>query len=272
MQPPSGETPPPMQPMSSPPDAVAYPRAGTGGLGGGYRRPPGAYFDFIGIAWEVIRANLGTWMACSLVYLIISYAVNIPFAFITVPLSQSLQRNVTSAGFALYILLSLGSGIISYAVSWPMFVGMGLMGRRAAYGLPINFSDAFFPYRRFLSVAVSAIIAYVVVIAGFVLCILPGMAAGGLFALTPFYAAEGESVGDSLGHSARDCRPFFIPLIFLYFVASLVSGLGAILCIVGVLVTLPILAIVLGLTYDTIRPLQLPPVPVSPYGYGAPQS
>ena len=75
------------------------------------------------------------------------------------------------------------------------------------------------------------------------------------------------SAPEAIVGSLRLLRGQWIKAIFFYFVASLVGGLGALLCGVGLLVTYPVFLISVALGYMAL--MEPPPALVSPYS--APQ-
>lgn len=250
----------------TPPGFASYPRQsmGTG-------RPPGAYFDYISRAWELIRADMGTWVACSLVYIVATYAMSIPLSFVAnIVAYGSIFPTPGTPPSPLALGLSLLVGVVPYFFFYPMQVGMALMGRRASYGERVTFGEMFAPYRRFGSVGVTSLITYFAILLGLLILFIPGLIAMALFSLAPLFAAEGEGPGEALSHSVQASGRFFLSMVALVFAAGLLSVLGACLCGIGLLFTMPILPIVLGLTYDTIRPLNTAPVPIPSYGYGTP--
>ena len=229
-----------------------YPRMNPGSFG---VRPPGAHFDFVGEAFNIVRSDFATWGVVSLLCLVATYAVSIPLSLLSNVVTYGSIIGGGSGFNPLGLLLTLVSSAVSYSVTYFLSVGIGMMGLRASRGETVTIGDLFRPFSRFVPVFAVSLVASFAVYLGLVLLIVPGIVATGLLALSGFAAYDQNlSAGDAIRWSVERSKPHLWAIFGLVFVASLVSGLGVILCCVGLLFTFPILGIVMGLTYGTFVP------------------
>lgn len=247
-----------------------YPRAGAAQIG---QRPPGAHFDFISESFTIIRSDLGTWVAVSLLTLLVTYAVSIPLSFVGNLLTYgSFLGGAAPGASTVPNLLGVGFSIVTtaltYALSFLLLVGQGMMGLAAARGARPQVMDLFAPFRLFVPVFVTSLAVSILIFLGLVLLILPGIIAVGLLVMAPFAAYDQRlSPGDAIRWSVEQSKPHMWGIFGLGFVASIVSGLGVLLCCVGYLFTAPVFGIVLGLTYGTFAAPSLAPfMPYPPTG------
>ena len=244
-----------------------YPRAGVAAHGPG-QRPPGAHFDFIAEGFNIIRADLGTWVAAVLLQTLAITAVLIPLYAVLIGATIAGGSN---PGAALQIV-STGGVIVLYAVTLTIslmtYLGMGLMAMQAGRGERPQVGEMFAPFRRFIPVFLTCLVVSFIVLLGAAFFLLPGIIAFGLFALAPFAAYEQDlGPGDALRWSLENSRPHMWSIFGLAFVAYVIAQIGVYLCCVGYLFTGALPGIVLGLTYMTFRnPAPGPFMPYPPSG------
>ncbi len=251
-----------------------YPRANIGPSGSSVgQRPPGAHFDFISESFTIIRNDLGTWVATSLVMLLIGCAVGLPLGLLqNVALYGSPLGSPNASWSQMFAPAAIGLGLLVnsfvYALSFMLTIGIGLMGLKASRGERPQVPELFAPFRLFVPVFLTCLVVTVMIYLGVILLIIPGIIVVGLFSLAPFAAYDQRlSTGDALRWSLENCRPHLWGIFGLFFVAAVISGLGICACYVGYLFTAPILGIVMGLTYGTfVAPAPASFMPYPPAG------
>ncbi|MER3496637.1 MAG: hypothetical protein C4320_07615 [Armatimonadota bacterium] len=228
-----------------------YPREGAGF---GTARAPGV--ADIGRAWAIITADLGQWVLVSLVTLLIYFVFAVPVQFINAVLLGNMRGN-EATGFVASSVLSMLTSIVPVTIYTALFASMALMGRRASYGEPVGIADLFATLPQLLPLMGVSLLVTLITLIGYILCIIPGLIAYALFGLATIVCADQKlPVMASLQWCLDRVRPHIWPMLGLVIVASIVAGVGVLLCGVGILITLPIYPIVLGLTYDRFVPLR----------------
>ena len=258
-----------MSDYSPPPNGPSgysnYPRSSYGGGDPGYnpyQRPPGVYFDVIGQAWTIFQSNMATWVLSVLVAGLCYYAIAIPFNiaqfFMQGGMSQfepgatHVRTNPFDIG---QIIMSMATGTIIGAFGNVLMAGLFLMGVKQARGEYVQVGDVFMAFRRFGSVVGGNIVTSILIIAGFVCLIIPGLFLVGLLIFVPVLIVD-RNMGtiEAIQECWDKLRPYAFSLFGLTFVLGLIQLLGVCACCIGALFSMPVYAIALGLTYNNLFP------------------
>lgn len=260
--PPPGEVPPPPPPGAGyppppPPPGAGYPPPPPGAgyppppPGAGYPPPPGYYppvvpaparapfsaTDAIGYGWQGFKANIGPLAIIGLVLLLASGISNW--------LSQGFDNRILGISGSLlsaFISLVIGLGLIRAALAI-------LDGGRPSVEQLVSTKDVI-PY------LIASLLVALIVTVGLFLCVIPGLIAG--FLLQFYGYAIIDKKADSVT-TAPESTPIGAirasfevvaanigPLILLAVLCFLLNMVGALLCGVGLLVTLPVTAIAIA--------------------------
>lgn len=259
-----GPTPPSAPPSSGVEFTSPYPRSGVEGTA--YSQyPPGIYFEFIGRSWEYIKANLGMWVVATIVFYMASFAVSLPMSFIGQLLGFGSFTGAVpeSVNIAALIGFQILSTFVQLALVAPLSAGMVCMALEQIDGKPMNIATMFKPFTCFIPNALGGLLSYMVIMLGFICCLVPGFYLLGRLAFVNVIITEQRlSASDGFMKSWETMAPYAWPMFGLYFVASLVSGLGVCACGIGLLVTVPFLYLTLAQQYRVL----FPAAPVSATG------
>jgi len=119
----------------------------------------------------------------------------------------------------------------------------------------IAIGDMFSGFRRMGSLMLGTLISTLAVDIGFALLIVPGIFLMGALVFVPLLILDqGMSPIDEVTRSVDTLKPHAWAMFGLVFVASLLAGLGACLCGVGVLFTAPIYLVTIGISYNNFFP------------------
>ncbi len=262
--PPAGDSPPPPPPAAAypppppppgagyPPPGGAYPPPPPPPPGATYPPPPGYYgppvtpapqrapfsaTDAIGYGWKGFTANIGPLILIGLVLLV-----------------ASILSNWLSQGFESWLVTFIGS-ILSAFIS--LVISLGLIraalaildGGRPSVEQLVSTRDIG-PY------IIASLLVALVVTVGLILCIIPGLIAGFLLQFYGYAIIDRKS--DSVTTAPQSSptgamRASFEvvaanvgPLILLAVLCFLLNLAGALLCGVGLLVTMPVTAIAIA--------------------------
>jgi len=261
-------------PTPEPPQFANYPRPSQGApIWNG--RPPGVYFDAIGDAWRIFQQDAGTWVGASLVVGIIYVILQIPSQVIQFshlsPATASDGPFGPAASLPPELLLAvIALGLLAGLLHYCMLVSMMRMGSQAALGLPVSLGDIFYGFRRFASYAGAYVTMGFAVGLGSMLCLVPGIYLGGALAFAPLVAISTDlSAIDSIKTTFQAAKPHAWAIFALLFVLGLILIAGVFACGIGVLLTLPIYCIALGIHYNYFFPpvLSGEPAPYEPGFY-----
>jgi uncharacterized membrane protein len=231
------------------------------------------YFDVIGEAWNMVRRDLGTWVATALVSMVIYgvvYAVMVG-AQMAVGLSTTGSIDATGStnpgALGLNLVINVMTSIVTNGFYFIVIAGMANMAVMQLRGQTIGVGDFFRPFQRFGSVLATGMLVSLATVLGYAACIVPGVYLTGALVFSTLIAYD-QNVGpvEALRRSFDATRGHAWMLFLLVFLLGIVSGLGLCACGVGLLFTLPIYAVGLGMHYHYF----FPPVATG-YGY-APQT
>lgn len=216
-----------------------------------YGRGPGVYFEAIGEAWDLVRQDLGHWIAATVVLLAVTYGLSIPLTFLTqslIPTRGSFDDMMT--GLGKYYVIQMLVSIVPTALSYVLIVGMVSMGVRKARGEYINVGMIFEPFRRFGSLFLTTLLFTLVTYAALFVCCLPTFFFTPVLLLMPTVAYLQE-LGpiDALSVTFDACKAHWLGLLALTLVTLLLAFAGVIVCCVGVLISVPIALVTYSIHY-----------------------
>jgi uncharacterized membrane protein len=238
-----------------------YPRGDAGNAN--YAMPtrgPGVYFDYIGIAWKMITKNPSVYIVGGIVMLIAAVAVQLPAQVVSMIMGGSKvtvdpTTGATSGGPSLALIpVTLVLSLVSTAVTTALMAGMSLAAIEEADTGSTRFETLFSGFKNFGNLLVGSILYTLAIYIGMLFCLVPGIYLSGALSLTLLIIIkEGVSGVDGLKASMERMKPYAFSMFGLTLVSTICSGLGAIACGIGLLVTWPIYSIVVGLTYRDFR-------------------
>lgn len=212
--------------------------------------------DAISRAWTIVTKHLGPYAFCCflagipvIAAYILGFSLMIPFIQNDTPLAAFL-------GFGIYMVVVL----LGMTVTSVITAGMVAMTLKALRGETPEISDISegFVSKPFGLIG-AALINGVGVTIGSYLCYFPGFIIGGLWLLTvPMMLDKKLGTIAALKESFKWMQPHWMMSAVLFFLISLVSGLGALACGVGILVSMPMYFAVTAIVYEDLRKAQNP--------------
>jgi len=232
------------------PEQNPYPRPDFGG-GTTMLGPRKVDFAVIGEAFNILTKNVGPVVMCGLIaFLPVGIAGFLGWSLVLGVAMANPDPNNPMAGLMAQLVFML------FMVAGLAFAGIGNYGAATIAlnhrrGNPITMDMATAGLKRFFPSLVFALLQSLAIQIGSMCCYLPGFILGGL--VTPGFAvlAEDESagVGDAFTKSIETMKPQLWMATALYFVLSLIAGLGVIACGIGIIATFPLLAMGMTLAY-----------------------
>ena len=257
--PPAGQVPPPAGGYQTPPP-------------GGYGTPPtpgqqpwdlGSTLSW---AWAKFQPNMGPMIIAMLGVVLPIIVIEVIGFFIVGALTSSAHYdcNYDSNGFATscgyeggtsFIVSSLLFLIVGFlAFLYFQIVGAGFI--RASLGVtegrPFAVSDVF-KFDKIGPVVVTGLIVAALTLVGFVLCYLPGIIIAFLLQYSLFFLVDKNLAPmDAIKASFNMVKDNLGTTILWYIVGGLVGGIGAVICGIGLLFTLPIYMLGTAYTYKKL--------------------
>jgi len=185
-------------------------------------------------AWARMRSNLGSLIVIILVYLI----VNAVLGFLSVRLE----------GIGSVIL-----GIVEIAVGIIMSMGLLNISLKLANGESVNVGELFQTVTPFFSFLFASILYALIVIAGTILLVFPGVIWTLKFYLYPYYVIDqGMGPVAALKASAAATGGAKWDMLGVIYVLNVVVFLGFFALVIGLVATIPTAAIAYALMYKKL--------------------
>ncbi len=157
-------------------------------------------------------------------------------------------------GFVIIIALISASSVVYFGpliLGGPLSLGYYKMVRDAIAGRRVELGDLFHGFHRFLPAFLAYLVIAIFSIIGTVLCIIPGILVGIVYAPVYLFILDGENdFWQAMESSRKMVMDNFMQWLLLTAVLFLLNLGGLLLCCVGILATAPMSAIVIALAYD----------------------
>lgn len=151
-------------------------------------------------------------------------------------------------------------------LAYPAYAGFFVVADKIRKNEPYSFDDFFGGFReRFGQLVLATLIGGLLVVAGLILCILPGVyLAVGYSLVIPFLLFYTGDFWQALELSRKLVTRNWFGFLALVIVAGILSSLGVILCFVGVFLTMPVFYLTMYAAYEDIvgtgpKPLEVTP-------------
>lgn len=242
--PPAGGYPPPGQGPGGFPPPPPYGGPGQPGFGGqsGFAGQPGfggqpatvSVGDALGYGWARFKGNAGVWIGMCLIAVVVSGVINAAFSWDRYTNSDDLT---VSASFS---LLSIIGSLVSVIVSIIFQAAFTRGALSETDGVKPGFGD-FFRFKALAPVFGVAILVGLINAVAFILCFLPVLITGYLlwYSLTFVIDRDLDPIA-AIKASFKLTTENVGQLLPLALVCVLLNIGGAILCLVGLLVTIPV--------------------------------
>jgi hypothetical protein len=215
---------------------------------------PASPFDLIGSsfrqAWETFKVSLGPIYILIIIFYLIIFVIELPLIFVAGQTEPGQMPGAT------YWLLSL---ILALLVI-PLGVGLqygALQIVRGARSFQMDWLLA--GYRRWIPVLIATIAAGVLIACGYVLFVIPGIWLGsGLWAAGLLTIDQGYDGIDAVKASWAMLQGYKLAFFVWSIVAFVVVMLGALLCLVGLIVAIPVVLLAEMSFYDQVLALNPP--------------
>ncbi|MBC8102259.1 MAG: hypothetical protein H7Z41_06705 [Cytophagales bacterium] len=220
--------------------------------------PPKVRFELIGESWNLLTRQLGTWLVAGLAFVLpvlvlvgIFYAVMFTQILAISAPGRSAPDPAEMLGFQARVYgLALPMGILVSALQAVVVGGIVRMVLRQHRGEMVVAGDVLKIGDVAGQLLVVGILQGLAVQIGTMFCYVPGFLLGGLLLLAvPLVVERRLSAVEALRESARLLKPDMVNAALFYFVITLLYGLGAMVCGIGVAFTFPLLPIALALVY-----------------------
>ena len=271
-QAPGGYPPPPPQPgylqqQGGYPAQGGYPPPAGPGYPGAQALNVGEAFSW---AWNKFSKNAAALIVPTLVYGVIIFAIQLIFgvvsALVDSPDATSYTSDASSFSFA-YNMSSPASFAIT-VLGWIVALIVGGAIQSAYYSGILDIANgqqvtigSFFKPRNVGNVIIASLIVGILTSIGFALCFFPGVAVA-IFTLFTVIALLDRNLSpiDAIKTSIDIAKNNFVPVLLTFLVVLAVAIVGAVLCLVGLLVAIPLSALIEVFAYRSLTGGQVAPL------------
>ncbi len=201
--------------------------------------------DVLGEAWHKVKGMKGTLVVAAIIYAV---AVNL-LSFVIAFVLGLLGLIHDSEPGVLQILVSVLAGALCY----PLLAGLNMIGIRRAADQPATINELFAYFGLFVPLLVTGLAITVLTYLGLILLVLPGIYLGVSYALAiPLVVERGLSPWQAMEASRKAIGQHWFKVFGLFLALGLIMLLSAIPLLIGLVWTLPLAFIAIGVLYRTI--------------------
>jgi uncharacterized membrane protein len=177
----------------------------------GIKATPGKW---IGEGWELVKADMGTYVLISLIFFLLN---SVPFI-----------QGALIAGFHIYTMKKI-------------------------LGRPAEFGDLFKGFNFFIPTLVASLLIGLFTFCGTLLCIIPGLVVAAMYKFTYLFIVDKRmDFWPAMQASHAVVKNDYFGFTMFLLLAVLVNLLGALCCIVGMLVSIPVTIAAITVAYKEI--------------------
>ena len=216
--------------------------------------------EWISEAWNLLTAKWQTWITIAVIFVIpigVIYAGMQYFSYKTQP--PVTEGNIIQTLIESFVQ-SMTLGILTqFLITFveAFFIG-GIYNTafKQLNGEEISPSDIFSGTEFYVNILVASLIIGLLEFAGAFLCYIPSLIVRGLFFMTiPLIVRKNLPPLEALKQSFNATKGDWLMYTLFAFVVALLSALGVVACIIGVLFTLPLLFLTTAVAYrDCFEP------------------
>jgi uncharacterized membrane protein len=204
--------------------------------------------DLIGEAWQRVKGTKGIVLGGFIIFYVAIFAISAVLGFILGAIGLMGEDNL--AGI---ILAQLIITVISSALTYPFLAGLNMVGIRRAADQPISFNEIFSHFGRLVPLLITGVLMMVLVYVGMLLLIIPGLYLSVAYMLAiPLVVERGLSPWQALETSRKAITQHWFKVFGLFLLLGLILGLSMIPLGIGLIWTLPLFIISMGVLYRTI--------------------
>ena len=221
--------------------------------------------DLLGESWRRTKGTKGLIIGGFVVFYAAIFAlVNVLSLFLTVVgvagiAGMGLLGDSEAAGgmamgaLVAFFIGSIALSFVATAVCYPLLAGVNMLGIRRAADQPLRFNEVFSHFGRTFQVVVCVLLSTVLICIGYFLFVLPGIYLSIAYMLAiPLVVERGLSPWAALEVSRKAITQHWFKIFGLFLLLALIMLVSAIPLGIGMVWTLPLAIISVGVLYRSI--------------------
>ncbi|MBD9482164.1 hypothetical protein IB229_04230 [Pseudomonas sp. PDM14] len=204
--------------------------------------------DVIGEAWQRVKGTKGIIIGGFLIFYIAMLLATFVLGFVLGMVGLLNESSPGSMMVGQLVISLLGS-----AVTYPFLAGINMIGIRRAADQPVSFNEMFSHFGRFVPLLLTGLLMTALIYVGLLLLILPGIYLSVAYMLAiPLAVERGLSPWEALETSRKAISQHWFKAFGLFLVLGLIMGVSALALGIGLIWTLPLFVIAIGVLYRII--------------------
>lgn len=203
--------------------------------------------ELLGEAWQRVEGTKGIIIGGFLVF----YAVMLVVSFVLggiLGIFGALNESPATV-----MVGELVIGILASALAYPFMAGINMVGIRRAADQPIGFNEIFSHFGRTLPLVITAVVMLLLIYLGMFLLIIPGLYLAVAYLLAiPLVVERGLSPWQALEASRKAISQHWFKAFGLFLLLGLITLVSAIPLGIGLVWSIPLFVIAMGVLYRTI--------------------
>lgn len=205
--------------------------------------------DLISEAWQKTKGTKGIIIGGFIVFYVVLLVASFVFGGIFGLIGLTGGEEFGMAA----LIAQMVVGIFASALAYPFMAGINMVGIRRAADQPISFNEIFSHFGRTVPLLITAVVMMVLVYLGMILLIIPGLYLSIAYMLAiPLVVERGLSPWQALEASRKAITQHWFKVFGLFLLLGLIVGLSAIPLGIGLVWTIPLMIIAMGILYRTI--------------------
>ncbi|SDH93943.1 hypothetical protein SAMN05216588_10956 [Pseudomonas flavescens] len=198
-------------------------------------------------AWQLTKGTkgiiIGGFLAFYVVMFVATFIIGAVLGIFT----------VLSDNIALIIIAQMVTTILASAVSYPFIAGLNMVGIRRAAGQPYGFNEIFSHFGRIVPLLVIALLMMLFIYLGMILLVIPGLYLAVAYMLAiPLVVERGLSPWQAMEASRKAITQHWFKVFGLFLLLGLILAISAIPLFIGLIWTIPLFVMSIGVLYRTI--------------------
>lgn len=203
--------------------------------------------ELISESWNRVKGTKGIIIGGFLVFYVVLMLATLILGGV-IGIFGALSENLFLA-FVGEIVISL----LASALAYPFMAGINMVGIRRAADQPISFNEIFSHFGRTVPLVITAVVMMLLIYLGMFLLLIPGIYLGVAYLLAiPLVVERGLSPWQALEASRKAITQHWFKVFGLFLLLGLIVMVSAIPLGIGLVWTIPLMVIAMGVLYRTI--------------------
>lgn len=217
----------------------------TEALGRGYDFRIGGV---ISEAWQLVKGTKGIIFGGLVIFYVVMFVATSLLGFVLGALGILGEASLTAI-----IVGQLIVSVLASALAYPFLAGINMVGIRRAADQPVSFNEVFSGLGLFVPLLITALLMTLLVYIGSLLLLIPGIYLGVAYMLAmPLVIERGLSPWQALEASRKAITQHWFKVFGLFLLLGLIMAVSMIPLGIGLIWTMPLFIISMGVLYRTI--------------------